>query len=113
MLRWSGILIVGYICLVFMMLYVEHRLSDSFAERHLRLTKSLQKAHMPMDQTTALLDAVDGVGRDAYGALISVFLPMGVLFPLVLAQIYEHHRRLKELGSKLLQSSPTLEPGGG
>jgi len=63
MLRWSGILMVGYICLVFMMFHVERRLSDSFADRRLHLTRSLQKANMPTEQAAALLDAVEGVEK--------------------------------------------------
>jgi hypothetical protein len=110
---WPGILMVGYICLVFMMFHVERRLSDSFADRRLRVTKSLQQANMPTEQATALLDAVDGVGQDAYGALIFIFLPMGILIPPAFAQIYEMHRRLKELESRLQQPSPGLQPGGG
>ncbi len=113
MLRWPGILMVGYVCLVFMMFHVERRLSDSFTDRRLRLTESLQKANMPAGQATALLDAIDGVGQDAYRGLIFVFLPIGLLLPPAFAQIYEMHRRLKELESKLQPPSPTLEPGGG
>jgi hypothetical protein len=109
MLRWPGILMVGYIGLVLMMFHVERRLSDSFADRRLRLTKSLQKANMPTEQATALLDAVDGVGQDAYSTLLFVFLPMGVLIPPAFAQIYEMHRRLKTLESTTQPPSPALQ----
>jgi hypothetical protein len=113
MLRWYGILMVGYICLVFMMFHVEHRLSDSLADRRLHLTTSLHKANMPTEQVSALLDAIDGVEQDAYSALIFVFLPMGVLIPPAFAEIYEIHRRLKKLESTTQQPSPALQTDGG
>jgi len=64
---------------------------------------------MPTQQAMALLEAVDGVGQDAYIALILVFLPVGVLIPPAFALIYEMHRRLTTLESATQPPSPALQ----
>jgi hypothetical protein len=102
-----------YGCLMFTMLYADRHLSNSVADRRLHLTRSLRKANMPAEQVSALVDAVDDVGRDANTILMTIFFPLGGLAAIAVGDIYDLHRRLKRLESKPQQSLPDLQTDGG
>jgi hypothetical protein len=99
--------------LMYMMLYVNRHLSDSVANRHLHLTRSLREANMPREQASALVDAIDGAGQDTHSIPTMGFSLMAGLLSMAIADIYDLHRRLKKLESKVHQPSCTLSTDRG